>query len=143
MAQRNAKPAQSPRTVPAAHSGGEAILVVDDDAELRVLVRRSLAGTGFAVLEAASGTAALRMADENPPALIILDVLMPDMDGLEVLRRLRRCPGTAGIPVLMLTSLNDEHTVREGFDLGCEDYLSKPFSMPQLAARVKACLARS
>jgi CheY-like chemotaxis protein len=118
------------------------VLVVDDDPDLRVLARRALAKHGFAVLEAANGLAALRMAQEHKPALIILDVLMPEMDGLEVLRRLRKSPGTARIPVLILTSLDDEPSVGKAFDLGCTDYLSKPFTMPQLASRVHACLAR-
>ena len=77
------------------------------------------------------------------PDLLILDVLMPEMDGMEVLRTIRAEQRTANLPVLMLTSMSDEATTREGFDKGATDYLTKPFSIPQLAARVKVCLARA
>ena len=126
----------------AASAAKRPVLVVDDDPDLRVLARRTLTKQGFDVLEGSSGLEAIEIAERETPSLIILDVLMPGMNGLEALQRLRENPGTANIPVLILTSLEDEQSVRRGFDLGCSDYLSKPFTMPQLASRVHACLAR-
>ncbi|HSB16384.1 MAG TPA: response regulator [Bryobacteraceae bacterium] len=130
-----------PGSAPSAEGGR--ILIVDDDPELRALVRVTLVKGGFTVSEAASAAEALQMVGENPLVLIMLDVLMPEMDGLELLRRLRELPAARNLPVLMLTSLNDAESIRKGFDLGCTDYLSKPFSMPQLTSRVRACLARA
>jgi DNA-binding response OmpR family regulator len=83
------------------------------------------------------------MVGESRPDLIVLDMLMPEVDGLEVLRILRGKPETAGIPVLLFTSLGSEGCIRTGFELGATDYLVKPFTMPQLTARVRTCLARS
>jgi CheY-like chemotaxis protein len=122
---------------------GGRILIVDDDPELRALARLSLIKGGFAVSEAGGAVEALQRIAENPPDLVVLDVLMPEVDGLEMLRRLRELPVAKNLPVLMLTAVNDEETIRRGFELGCSDYLTKPFSMPQLITRVRACLARA
>jgi len=119
------------------------ILIVDDDPDLRALARVTLVKSGFTVEQASGGLEALRMISESSPSLIVLDVMMPEMDGLEVLRRLRGCPAWASVPVLMLTSMDDEEHIRKGFELGCTDYLTKPFSMPQLTSRVRASLARA
>ncbi len=123
--------------------GGNRILIVDDDPDLRALARVALVKAGFTVAEASGGEEALEIAGEDPPAMIVLDVLMPGLDGIEVLRRLRELPATRNVPVLMLTALDSEESIRIGFDLGCADYVTKPFSMPQLTARVRACLARA
>ena len=139
---------ESPQTNVAQHASapvaeGGRVLIVDDDPELRALARLSLIKGGFTVLEAGGAVEALEMIGKNPPDMIVLDVLMPEVDGLEMLRRLRELLGATTIPVLMLTAVNDEETMRKGFELGCSDYLTKPFSMPQLITRVRACLARA
>jgi CheY-like chemotaxis protein/phosphoribosyl 1,2-cyclic phosphodiesterase len=135
-------------SAPAApHSGQDAprsshILVVDDDPDIRALANRALSQDGHVVVEASGGREALALIDAHPPDLLVLDLLMPAPGGLEVLRILRSRPATAALPVVVLTALDDEATTRAGFDLGASDYLTKPFSIPQLAARVRACLAR-
>ena len=83
------------------------------------------------------------LIDAQAPDLLVLDLLMPEQGGLEVLKVLRSRPATAALPVLVLTALDDEVNTRAGFDLGATDYLTKPFSIPQIAARVRACLART
>jgi CheY-like chemotaxis protein/phosphoribosyl 1,2-cyclic phosphodiesterase len=123
--------------------GGGRILIADDDPDLRALAHRALAKKGFQMEECGSGREALARIREALPDLLILDVLMPEMDGIEVLRTLRADARTARLPVLMLTSMNDEATTRQSFDTGATDYLTKPFSIPQLAARVQVCLARA
>jgi CheY-like chemotaxis protein len=127
----------------AAAAEGGRILIVDDDPELRALARLTLIKGGFTVSEAGGAVEALQRIGEDPPDMVVLDVLMPEVDGLEMLRRLRELPSAKNLPVLMLTSLNDEESIRKGFELGCSDYLTKPFSMPQLITRVRACLARA
>jgi CheY-like chemotaxis protein/phosphoribosyl 1,2-cyclic phosphodiesterase len=126
----------------AAKSGGR-ILIADDDPDLRLLARKALAKHGYETRECSNGVEALASIRESRPDLLILDVLMPEMNGMEVLRVLRADERTALLPVLMLTSMADEATTREGFETGATDYLTKPFSIPQLAARVKVCLARA
>ena len=131
----------------APHSGRDAlrgshILVVDDDPDLRTLVNKALSQDGHIVSEASSGREALALIDAQAPDLLVLDLLMPKQGGLEVLKVLRSRPATAALPVLVLTALDDEVNTRAGFDLGATDYLAKPFSIPQLAARVRACLSR-
>ena len=136
-------PAAAKVSTATARHGGSRILIVDDDPDLRVLARRALDKDGHSIREAADGHEALAAMSEWKPDLLVLDLVMPEMDGLEVLRRLRADAGTAGLPVLVLTAHGDETSTRAGFDVGATDYLTKPFSMPQLAARVRACLART
>lgn len=119
------------------------ILITDDDQDMRALARRALERDGHIVSEAAGGAEALRLIDAQAPDLLVLDLIMPGMGGLEVLRVLRGRPETHRLPVLILTSMDDEPSTRAGFDVGATDYLTKPFSMPQLAARVRSCLART
>jgi CheY-like chemotaxis protein/phosphoribosyl 1,2-cyclic phosphodiesterase len=119
------------------------ILVVDDDPEMLTLIGRALHGEdGYLVSKAASGAEALRMIDERIPDLVMLDYKMTGMDGVTVAKTLRSKPATHSLPVLMLTALSDEPSTRAGFDAGVTDYVTKPFSIPQLTARVRACLAR-
>jgi len=131
--------ADHPTTLTAA----QRILLVDDDPDLRLLARKSLSKKGYRVTEAASGSEALQIIGEERPDLIVLDVNMPEMDGLQVLNMLRSTPVTKELPVLMLTSMGDEVSIHASFKAGATDYLTKPFSPPQLAARVFACLSRS
>jgi len=121
---------------------GSHILVVDDDPDLRTLVHKALSQDGHTVSEASTGQEALASIDARAPDLLVLDLLMPKQGGLEVLKVLRSRSATAALPVLVLTALDDEGHTRAGFELGATDYLTKPFSIPQLAARVRACLSR-
>ena len=122
---------------------GIRILVVDDDADIRALARLALAQDGHSVTEASSGREALAFIDAAVPDLLVLDLLMPAPGGLEVLRFLRSRAATATLPVVVLTSMDDEVNTRAGFELGATDYVTKPFTIPQLAARVRACLTRT
>ena len=121
---------------------GKRVLVVDDDPDLRALAGNALTRDGHVVSEAASGAQALAMIAAHAPDLVLLDLLMPVQGGLDVLRMLRAMPATAALPVIVLTAMGDEASTRAGFELGATDYLTKPFTIPQLAARVRACLAR-
>ena len=118
------------------------ILVVDDDPDLRALASHALTRDGHTVIEARSGAEALALIDALVPDLLLLDLQMPVQGGLEVLGILRSRPATATLPVIVLTAMDDETHTRAGFDSGATDYLTKPFSVPQLAARVRACLTR-
>ncbi len=121
---------------------GERVLVVEDEASIRELIAFSLAKEGFDVRGAATGEEALRAAREEPPALILLDLMLPGTDGLEVCRRLRADAATAAVPVIMVTAKGEESDVVRGLDAGADDYLPKPFSPRVLVARVKAVLRR-
>ena len=122
---------------------GIRVLVVDDDADIRALANLALSQDGHVVSEASSGGEALTLIDAQAPDLLVLDLLMPGQGGLEVLRILRSRPATAALPVVVLTAMDDEANTRAGFELGATDYVTKPFTIPQLAARVRACLTRS
>ena len=117
------------------------ILVVDDESRMRKLVRDFLTKSGFEVLEAADGIEALNVFDANPDiSLVILDVMMPGKDGLQVCNEIRK---TSKVPIIMLTAKSDEQTELKGFDLGADEYISKPFSPRILVARVEAILRRT
>ncbi len=126
-----------------APSSGLRVLLVDDDDTLRTLIKNSLVREGYVITEAGSGEAALRRIDVEIPDLVVLDFMMAKLSGLDVLKALRSSPRTARLPVLMLTGMGDEKHLREAFDAGATDYITKPFSTPQLTARIHACLARS
>jgi DNA-binding response OmpR family regulator len=115
------------------------VLVVEDDAGLRLALQRMLEREGYLVHAAASGSAALELADVIAPDLLVLDVGLPDMDGYAVMQRLRR---TSTVPVLMLTGMDTPSDRVRGLDEGADDYLVKPASLPELAARVRALLRR-
>jgi len=115
------------------------ILVVDDDPEIVSFVKRGLAYEGYAIDTAADGTEALAIAREKAPDLVILDVMMPGMDGLEVARRLR---GGGNVPILMLTAKGTVADKVAGLESGADDYLVKPFAFDELLARVRALLRR-
>ncbi len=116
------------------------VLIIDDDPKIRTVVRRGLAYEGFRVTEAATGEEGLAKAREHLPALIILDVGLPGIDGLEVTRRLRA--GGDDVSVLMLTARDEIRDRVEGLETGADDYLVKPFSFEELLARVHALLRR-
>ncbi|WP_129668708.1 response regulator transcription factor [Phytoactinopolyspora endophytica] len=116
------------------------VLVVDDEAKIRMLVRAYLEADGFAVTEAADGTGGLRAALDEKPDLVILDVMLPGLDGFEVMRRLRK---TSDVPVILLTARDEELDRVVGFTTGGDDYVTKPFSARELALRVRAILRRS
>ncbi|MFP5342567.1 MAG: response regulator transcription factor [Candidatus Limnocylindria bacterium] len=116
------------------------ILVVDDDPKIRTVVRRGLAYEGYRVVEASSGEEGLEKAREHLPELVILDVMMPGIDGLEVTRRLRAARGE--VAILMLTARDEVKDRVEGLETGADDYLVKPFNFEELLARVHALLRR-
>jgi CheY-like chemotaxis protein len=118
------------------------ILAVDDQPDMLILIVRALEAEKYVVSTATNGQDALRMIGERMPDLLVLDYKMAGMDGMAVMKALRAKPRTHRLPVLMLTAMTDEPSTRAGFDAGVTDYVTKPFSIPQLTARVRACLAR-
>lgn len=116
------------------------ILVVDDEPRIVRLVRSNLEPAGYKLLTAADGEQGLRMAEMHDPDLIILDIMMPGMDGWEVCRRVREF---STVPIVMLTAKGDEQDKVKGLEMGADDYLPKPFGIPELLARVRAVLRRA
>ena len=119
---------------------GERILVVEDERSIADLVAEALKRQGYRVETAGDGDQALEAAESTLPDLIILDLMLPKLDGWEVCRRLREEETTRRIPIIMLTARRDEKDVVAGLELGADDYLRKPFSLAELLARVKAHL---
>src|SRR5512136_2005107 len=119
---------------------GPTILLIDDDATLRELLSEQLRMAGYRTLSAGDGASGLRAADEARPDLVILDVMMPGMDGWTVCERLR---ATSTIPIILLTAKGEEIDKLRGFRLGIDDYVTKPFSFAELTARIGAVLART
>lgn len=121
------------------------ILIVEDDADIAEGVRYNLEREGLETRVAATGEEGLRAAldAKNPPALVILDLMLPGMSGTELCRRLRREPATRRTPIIMLTARASESDRVAGLDLGADDYISKPFSVRELMARVRAVLRRA
>ncbi len=120
--------------------GGETILVVDDEANIIELARMYLEKDGFRVKEARDGAQALAMVDRQPPALMVLDLMLPEVDGWEVCRRVR---ARSDLPIIMLTARDDDVDKIVGLELGADDYLTKPFNPRELVARVRAILRRT
>ena len=118
------------------------ILVIEDENDIRQLLRFNLEREGFAVLEAADGLGGLHMATSELPDLVVLDLMLPGMDGCDVCRRLKAQPVTAAIPVLMLTARGEEVDRIVGLTLGADDYVVKPFSVRELVLRIRAILRR-
>jgi two-component system KDP operon response regulator KdpE len=118
----------------------QVVLVVDDEAPMRKYITTNLKIRGYDVLTAADGTEALKLIDERPVDLLILDIMMPGPDGMDVLARVRR---DMDVPVLMLSARGRESDKVEALDAGADDYLTKPFGVEELLARVRAALRRS
>ncbi|MDE3152311.1 MAG: response regulator transcription factor [Gemmatimonadota bacterium] len=130
-------------TAPAAPgAAGARILVVDDEADIVALVAFHLAKAGYRVSTAANGTDALAAARQERPMLVVLDLMLPGMSGLDVLRELRASDATRDIAVLLLTARREERDRIEGLSVGADDYLTKPFSPQELVLRVGAILRR-
>ncbi|HEY2992927.1 MAG TPA: response regulator [Methylomirabilota bacterium] len=119
------------------------VLVVEDEPDIRGLIVHHLERDGFRCRTAASGGEALARVRSAPPDLVVLDLMLPGMDGLEVCRRLRGDPATAALPIIMLTAKADEIDRVVGLEMGADDYLAKPFSTKELVARVRAVLRRA
>ena len=125
-----------------ARKGKRTILVVDDEKDIVEMVSYNLTRNGYAVLSAYGGLEALDLAARETPDLIVLDLMLPGLDGTEVARRLKADPRTAGIPIVMLTAKGEETDVVVGLTLGADDYVTKPFSMKILLARLNSVLRR-
>ncbi|GIJ67629.1 response regulator transcription factor [Virgisporangium ochraceum] len=119
----------------------ESLLVVDDEPTVRELLSATLRFAGFTVTSAATGAAAVDAARREPPDLVLLDVMLPDMDGFDVVRRLR--DGGARVPVLFLTARDAPADKVQGLTLGGDDYVTKPFDLEELIARIRAILRRT
>ena len=124
-------------------SAAASVLVADDDRDIRDLVAFKLTQAGYRVLTVADGTAALSTVLEQRPDLAVLDVMMPGLSGLDVCRAVRASATTASMPVILLTAKAQEGDVEQGFAVGADDYVVKPFSPRELVSRIQAVLARS
>jgi DNA-binding response OmpR family regulator len=119
------------------------VLVVEDDRDIAELVRRYLEKAGFAVEVIASGSDALKAIAARAPELLVLDLMLPQVDGLEICRAVRADPRTTAVPIIMLTARAEESERIVGLELGADDYIAKPFSPNELVARVRALLRRA
>jgi two-component system phosphate regulon response regulator PhoB len=120
----------------------EMILVVEDDENIQQLVGYNLAKAGFSVLYAENGEQALASVKRDSPDLVVLDIMLPSLNGFEVCKIMRKDPQTRTLPIIMLTAKGEENDVTAGLDLGADDYITKPFSPKILVARIKAALRR-
>jgi DNA-binding response OmpR family regulator len=118
------------------------VVVADDDADIRDLVAFKLTQAGHAVVAVQDGPSALEAVRTAAPDLVVLDLMMPGLSGLDVCAELRRDPATAALPVIMLTARAQDGDVSTGFSVGADDYVVKPFSPRELLSRVQAVLAR-
>ncbi|MCW5829086.1 MAG: response regulator [Deltaproteobacteria bacterium] len=122
---------------------GKRILIVEDDPDIAELVRFNLAAEGYKVEIQSRGLSGLDRARTNPPDLLILDLMLPDLPGIEICKRLRASEATARLPILMLTAKGEEIDRVVGFEVGADDYVTKPFGVRELMLRVRALLRRS
>jgi DNA-binding response OmpR family regulator len=121
-------------------AGAQTILVVEDEASIASFVSLYLKNAGYEVRAVTTGSAALTQVATDPPALILLDLMLPDLDGIEICRRVRK---TSDVPILMLTARDEDVDKIIGLEVGADDYLTKPFNPRELVARVKSVLRRS
>ena len=119
------------------------ILVIDDDVAINELVKVNLELQGFEVVQAYNGTEGFALAKQEVPDLAIIDVMMPEVDGFTVAKRIRECPGISDMPVIMLTALSELNDKVNGFNIGADDYLTKSFEIDELIVRVRALLKRT
>src|SRR5512147_1883542 len=120
----------------------ESILVVEDEDDIRELLRYNLVKEGYRVTGHASGEEALKAVRASLPDLVLLDLMLPGLDGLEVCRSLKQDPHTRNLPIVMLTAKGAEADIVAGLELGADDYVTKPFSLRVLLARLRAVLRR-
>jgi DNA-binding response OmpR family regulator len=118
------------------------ILLIEDDSDISELVQYNLEREGYKVTAAADGELGWSQAVQTKPDLIVLDLMLPTMDGLSVCKRLRSSPETSGIPIVMLTAKGEESDIVVGLEMGADDYIAKPFSPKELVARIRAVLRR-
>jgi DNA-binding response OmpR family regulator len=119
------------------------ILIVDDNPDIRNILDLLLKSKGYSTLQADSGNTAMAAVAQQHPDLILLDIIMPDMDGYQVARRIRDNPATKSIPIIMISARNEDVDEVLGLELGADDYIRKPFEPILVLARVKACLRRT
>ncbi|MBR6127218.1 response regulator transcription factor, partial [bacterium] len=119
------------------------ILVIDDDKAINELIKINLELQGYEVVQAFNGTDGFAKAKQEEPALIVLDVMMPEVDGYTVAQRIRQADGISETPIIMLTALSELNNKVEGFNLGVDDYLTKPFEIDELVVRIRALLKRT
>lgn len=119
------------------------ILVVDDDASINELIKVNLELSGYKVVQAYDGIKGFALAKQELPSLVVLDVMMPEVDGFTVAKRIRENPETKNIPIIMLTALSQIDDKANGFNIGVDDYLVKPFEIEELLMRVRALLKRT
>ncbi len=119
------------------------ILVIDDDIAINELIKINLELQGYEVKQAFNGTEGFALAKQEAPSLIVLDVMMPEVDGYTVAQRIRQCEEISDTPIIMLTALSDLKDKVNGFNIGVDDYLTKPFESEELIVRVRALLKRS
>src|SRR6266851_6036296 len=127
---------------PASPKSGHRVLVVEDEQDVAELIRYNLAKEGYDVALVGNGADALKRARESKPEVILLDIMVPQLNGWEVCRRLKQDPETRGIPVIMVTGRVEEGDKVLGFEMGADDYVTKPFSPRELVARVRAVSRR-
>lgn len=121
----------------------EKILVVDDEEDIQELVKLNLVREGYSVITCGTGEKALELAHSELPALIVLDLMLPGIDGLEVCKKLKADPKAENIPIIMLTAKGEESDIVTGLELGADDYVTKPFSGKVLVARIRRLLRRA
>ena len=119
------------------------VMIVEDEASLVTMLRYNLEKEGYVVTEAGDGEEALMIADETRPDAVLLDWMLPRISGIEVCRQLRRKSETRNVPIIMLTARTEEADKIRGLNIGADDYITKPFSMPELMARLSALLRRA
>jgi two-component system alkaline phosphatase synthesis response regulator PhoP len=146
MGEANRQPAKRPDTEamprsPLARRQGR-VLVVEDEPDVAELIRYNLVKEGWEVLSVSNGAEALRRVRETRPDIVLLDIMVPQLNGWEVCRRLKQDPETRGIPVIMVTGRVEEGDKVLGFELGADDYVTKPFSPRELVARIRAVVRR-
>jgi two-component system response regulator RpaA len=119
------------------------IVVVDDDIAINELIKVNLEIQGYEVLQAYNGTEGFALVKQEHPALVVLDVMMPEVDGYTVAQRIRQCDEVSDTPIIMLTALSELSNKVTGFNIGVDDYLTKPFEPEELIVRIRALLKRT